>query len=101
VNSTPGFEAVGEAATAEEALELAVTLRPGLALVGTGMPGIDGFETSQRLVSAIPGTAVVLVYTTTGPDGDAVARSQAAGALHLDELTPASLQALWGERQNR
>jgi DNA-binding NarL/FixJ family response regulator len=101
VNSTPGFEAVGEAATAEEALELAVTLRPRLALVGTGMPGIDGFETSQRLLSAIPDAAVVLVYTTTEPDGDALARSQAAGALHLDELTPASLQALWGERQNR
>ena len=97
VSATPAFETVAEAATAEEALELAVALRPALALVGTGMPGIDGFEASQRLKVALPDSTVVLLYASSEPDADALSQSQAAFAVQLDELTPASLQA-FGER---
>lgn len=93
VTATPALEAVVEAATAEEALELAVTLRPGLALVGTDMPGIDGFETSRRLKEAMPDATVVLLYASGEPDADVLARCEAAAAIHVDELTPASLQA--------
>jgi CheY-like chemotaxis protein len=93
VSATPALETVAEAATAEEALELAVALRPPLALVGTGMPGIDGFEASRRLMAALPDSTVVLLYASAEPDADALARSEAAAAMHVDDLTPASLQA--------
>lgn len=99
VNATPGFQSVGEAASAEEALELAMELQPELALVGTSMPGIDGFETSERLVAARPGTAVVLLYDGAEPDTGALAASSAATALPLHSLTPESLRALWEEHQ--
>lgn len=95
VNATPGFEGMSEAASAEEALELAVSLRPSLALVGASMPGIDGFETSELLMGALPGMMVALLYDAAEPDGDRVARSRAAAVLHVDALTPASLRALW------
>jgi DNA-binding NarL/FixJ family response regulator len=101
VSATPGFDPIGEAATAEEALELAVALRPALALVAMDMPGIDGFETSERLVAARPGTAVVLLFRSSQPGDEALARAEAAAALHLDELTPGSLQTLWNERGKR
>jgi DNA-binding NarL/FixJ family response regulator len=93
VSATPALEAVGEAATAEEALELAVALEPRLILVGTGMPGIDGFETSQRLKAALPDLTVVLLYPSAEPDADTLARSEASAAVHVDELAPAHLQA--------
>jgi DNA-binding NarL/FixJ family response regulator len=99
VNATPGFRSVGEAASAEEAIELVVELRPELALVGTSMPGIDGFETSERLVAARPGTAVVLLYDGAEPDAGAVAASRAASAVPMQSLTPESLRALWGEHE--
>lgn len=95
VGATPGFMSVGEAATAEEALELAVALRPALALVGLKMPGIDGLETSARLVAAVPDATVVLLYDSREPNGHALAGVQAATALHTDSLTPESLRALW------
>jgi DNA-binding NarL/FixJ family response regulator len=101
VTATEGFDGVGEAASAEEALELAVALRPSVALVGTEMPGIDGFETSQRLLAAIPDTTVVLLYDSTAPMGDLLARSGAAATFHMDALTPASLQALWEQRKRK
>lgn len=98
VSATPSFELVGEAATAEEALELASALRPELALVGTAMPGIDGFETSRRLKAALPDAMVMLLYTSSLPDGDTIAHSRASATLHLEELTPGSLRAFGGER---
>ena len=97
VNATPGFEPVGEAASAEEALEVAMALRPKLALVGVGMPGIDGFETSRRLVDALPETKVVLLYASAAPSESVLAGSRAAAVMHSDALAPVSLRSLWAE----
>jgi DNA-binding NarL/FixJ family response regulator len=80
VAGTPGFHPAGEAASAEEALELALAIRPGLALVARDLPGIDGQETGERLRAALPELTVVVL-----DDSEAEA------------LTPATLQALWEE----
>jgi DNA-binding NarL/FixJ family response regulator len=100
VNAAPGFDVVGEAASAEEALELAVALRPGLALVAVGMPGIDGFETSRRLVAALPTTTVVLLFASVEPSRDTVMGCQAVAALHDRALTPTSLRTVWNEHRS-
>ena len=100
VGATPGFEAVGDAGSAEEALELAMALRPGLALVGVGMPGIDGFETSRRLVDALPGTKVFLLHGAVRPDGSALAGSRALAALPAERLAPSALQTLWADHSS-
>jgi CheY-like chemotaxis protein len=91
---------VGESGSAEEALELAVALRPSLALVAVGMPGIDGFETSRRLVAALPSTTVVLLFASAEPSRDRLEGSQAVAAMHEGALTPTSLRALWNEHHN-
>jgi DNA-binding NarL/FixJ family response regulator len=78
VAGAAGFHQAGEAASAEEALELAMALRPGLALIAPGMPGIDGRETGELLAAALPETVVVLL-----DDSD------------VESLTGASLRALW------
>ena len=98
VNATPGFEPIGEASSAAEALEVAMALRPGLALVGVGMPGIDGFETSRRLVDALPGTKVVLLYGAAEPSENVLAGCRATAVLHAEALAPTSLQSLWEDR---
>jgi DNA-binding NarL/FixJ family response regulator len=78
VYAAPGFESIAEAGSAEEALESALPLRPDLALVAADMPAIDGVETARMLREAVPETVVILVHDQ-------------------DELTPASLRALWEE----
>ena len=99
VSAAPGFDVVGEGASAEEALELAVALRPSLALVAVGMPGIDGFETSRRLVAALPTTRVVLLFASVEPSKDNVVGSQAVAAQHEQALTPTWLRTLWNEHR--
>jgi DNA-binding NarL/FixJ family response regulator len=62
-------------ASGAEAVELARACRPDVALVDLGMPGIDGFELTRRLVSSEPAPRVVAV--SGHADG---ARAREAGA---------------------
>jgi DNA-binding NarL/FixJ family response regulator len=101
VNGTPGFQEVGAAGSAEEALDLARAMRPELALVAAVMPGIDGFETSRRLIDAVPETVVCILYTSIEPNPGAIAGCGAVAALHLEGLTRSSLQALWEQHGTR
>ena len=56
----PTVELIGEAANADEALELIETLQPDLLFLDIQMPGRNGFE----LLSAIEGKAPDVVFTT-------------------------------------
>jgi DNA-binding NarL/FixJ family response regulator len=68
---------VGECGSGEEAVRLAVSLRPDVVLMDLRLPGIDGVEATARVVEA--GAGHVLVLTTYDSDGDIV-RALAAGA---------------------
>ena len=96
IEATPGFEQVGEAASGEEALELAAHLRPDLVLVDVRMPGMDGVETARRLTEADPATTVVLISLEEVPQlSTAVDRAGAAGYIRKQDLSTRSLAELW------
>jgi two-component system invasion response regulator UvrY len=96
IEATPGFEQVGEAASGEEALELAADLRPDLVLVDVRMPGMDGVETARRLTLADPDATVVLISLEDVPQlSSAVARAGAAGYVRKQDLSTRSLPELW------
>jgi len=51
------------AADGPEGVEKGVALRPGVALVDIGLPGLDGYEVARRLRAAL-GEALVLIAHT-------------------------------------
>ncbi|MFC5402719.1 response regulator [Cohnella soli] len=61
VSAMDDFEVVGEAASGEEALELAGALRPDLILMDIHMPGMGGFEAVKAIKSAYPEAKIVMV----------------------------------------
>jgi len=55
----PGFEVVAEAATGEEAVEIASRIAPAFILLDVHLPGIDGPEACRR-IKALGNTAEIL-----------------------------------------
>ena len=96
IESTPGFNSVLEAASGDEALELLREAHPELALVDMRMPGMDGIETTRRLVAAAPDLVVVLI-SIEGPANlpSEAGRCGAAALVRKQEFCPALLRELW------
>lgn len=66
-----GLAIVGEAASGEEAVELAGKLAPDVVVMDLNMPGISGVEATRRVAERSPATRVV-VLTISADDTDLV-----------------------------
>ena len=71
-----GFEVVAEARDGEEAVELARTELPDLALMDVKMPRLDGIEAARRILDERP---IPIVMLTAYGQQELVARAAEAG----------------------
>jgi DNA-binding NarL/FixJ family response regulator len=53
------IEVVGQAANGEEAIDVALRLRPDVVLMDVAMPRINGTEATRRILETLPGTRVI------------------------------------------
>ena len=85
LQSLGGFSVLGEAASGDEAVELARRTRPDVILMDIRMPGIDGLRATEILMREMPALRVVIL-TTYGTDANlfAALRSGAVGFLLKD-----------------
>ena len=61
LNGTAGITVVGAASDGEEAVAYVVEEHPDIVLMDVSMPGMNGIEALRRLLSAVPGTRVVML----------------------------------------
>ncbi len=73
-----GFQVVGEAGTAAEAVEQARRFRPDLVVMDVRLPDGSGIEACRDIRSELPDTRVVML--TSYPDEEAVLAAIVAGA---------------------
>jgi DNA-binding NarL/FixJ family response regulator len=91
-------EVVGEAGNAVQALELAATVHPEVVLIDLTLPGMDGFETTRRLIANEPTLKVIAVSGLSNEEAEEKARAAGAttflykGGLH-DEIADAIVDA--------
>jgi two-component system NarL family response regulator len=78
VNDASGMCVVAEAATGEEAVELALRHRPDVVLMDLRMPGCGGVEAIQRIRSVWPDARIVVLTTYDGDED--IYRALRAGA---------------------
>jgi two-component system, NarL family, invasion response regulator UvrY len=98
VDLVSGFVVVGEAASGEEAVELAAALQPAMVLMDINLPGINGIEATRQIVRANPATVVVMLSTYRADDlpSDAV-DCGAARYVHKEDFGPAVLREIWAD----
>ena len=96
----PDIVVVGEARSAEEALEMAPQLRPDLLLLDIDMPGMSGIEAVRELAPRLPETRIVMLTVSTDRrDLLEAIRHGAAGYLTKDLTGDALLRAVRGLRR--
>ncbi len=93
--TAPDIEVVAEAATAEEALQIAPLLRPDVLLVDIDLPGIDGVGLVRELAPRLPETRIVMLTVSSADHHllDAM-RYGASGYLTKDISPDALLRAV-------
>ena len=93
-------ELVAEAATAEDAFALALSVRPDVLLLDIDLPGMNGIQMLEELAPRLPETKIVML-TVSDSERDmleAIARG-AAGYLTKDLSPEALLRALRGTQR--
>jgi two-component system chemotaxis response regulator CheB len=93
LSSDPDIQVVGVASSGYEAIELAKLTKPDLITMDINMPGIDGYETTSRIMETSPTPIVIVsgIEKTKEPE-DAI-RYMDAGALAV-VLRPAPFELL-------
>jgi DNA-binding NarL/FixJ family response regulator len=76
--SAEDMEVVGEAATGEDAVSLAIGLQPDVIAMDLHMPGIGGIEATRRIVEAMSQPRILVL--TLFEDDDSVFAALRAGA---------------------
>jgi DNA-binding NarL/FixJ family response regulator len=74
----PGFSVVGEAADGRSAVEQAASSRPDVVVMDIAMPHLNGTEATERIMTELPSTAVVILSMHS--DEGYVLRALKAGA---------------------
>ncbi|MFB4284473.1 MULTISPECIES: response regulator [unclassified Nonomuraea] len=78
LQSDPELDVVAEAGDGRQAVDLAISHRPDVALLDIRMPRLDGLAAAAEMRRVAPGTAVVML-TTFGED-DYIAKALDVGA---------------------
>ena len=103
LESTEGFEVVAEASNGREAVRLARTVGPDIALLDIAMPELNGLDAARRLAAESPGVKVLILsmHADAGYVREAMQAGTAGYVLKdasVDELELAIRAALRGER---
>jgi DNA-binding NarL/FixJ family response regulator len=96
VESTDGFEVVGEAGSGEESVRMAGELDPDLVLMDVNLPGIDGLEATRQILGA--GDAVVVLLLSTYEEDEYAPRAAECGAaayIPKGAFGPDRLESAW------
>jgi two-component system nitrate/nitrite response regulator NarL len=86
---------VGRAKNGEEAVQLAVALRPDVVLMDISMPVMDGIEATRAIVEHDPATCVLVLTGSDSPqDVDAARRAGAGGYVTKDRIAAELVDAI-------
>ena len=96
VETTDGFEIVGEAETGEESVAMAAELAPDLVLMDVNLPGINGLDATRQILGNSD-TVVVLLLSTYEEEEYAPRAAECGAAAYIPKSVfgPDRLEQAW------
>ncbi len=89
----PAFDVVGTASDGDEAVEVALRVRPDLVLLDARMPRSSGFDAARRLRAELPAVRLAFLTANRDPQLAAEAFRIGASAYLLKDSTPEEFEA--------
>jgi DNA-binding NarL/FixJ family response regulator len=92
LHSLPNIEVIGEASDGNEAVNVVAQDQPDVVIMDIGMPGLNGVDSTRRIVKQVPGTRVIIL--SMHANEEYVGRALEAGAMGylLKGAEPAELE---------
>ena len=92
LHSLPNIEVIGEASDGHEAVDVIARHQPDVVIMDIGMPGLNGVDSTRRIVKQSPGTRVIML--SMHANEEYVGRALDAGAMGylLKGAEPAELE---------
>jgi len=78
LHSLPNTEVIGEASDGHEAVDVIARHQPDVVIMDIGMPGLNGVDSTRRIVKQCPGTRVIIL--SMHANEEYVGRALEAGA---------------------
>ena len=102
LETKPGYEVVGEAATGREALVKAKQLKPHVVILDISMPDLNGLEATREILRAVPGAEVIILTLHESEDlVHKVLDAGARGYVLKSDAEPTLLEAIEAVRQHK
>ena len=76
----PGWEVCGEAGNGQEAVDLAVKLKPDVVVLDISMPVMGGFQAARKIRQQVPGIKIVILSMHDSPHAEQEALKAGADA---------------------
>ncbi len=98
--SAKDIEVVGESATGEDAIPMALELKPDIILIDIDLPGMSGIDVVRELAPRLPETKLVMLTVSSARRDlfDAI-RQGASGYLTKDMTPEALVRSIRGARE--
>jgi len=97
VETTEGFDVVGEAETGEDSVALARELTPDLVLMDVNLPGINGLDATRQILDGQNEPVVVLLLSTYEEEEYAPRAAECGAAAYIPKAAfgPDRLESAW------
>lgn len=93
LENEPDFQVVGQAASGEEAVAMCAEVKPTIVVMDLSMPGMDGIESTRRVLENAPDTRVLMLTSFTDRDRIVGALDAGADGFLLKDSEPEDLVA--------